>query len=232
MLRADPRQHAIDLGRDVGAAVGLQDLVVEVLDAERQAGDAEGAHRLDLRLRQRPRLAFEGDLLGAVPRHDAADALDQAGELADAQQRRRAAAEIDEAQRAAGDGGRRGVQLDLAAEGRQVAVDAPAVHLGENAEVAELAPLAAERQMQVEAQLGARPRRRGERRLDPRQLGAGPERERRIVGHEEVAHLRRIGGRHQVGRGGGVVIDCRLCHDALPVSFSPRSNRAFRRASR
>ena len=53
------------------AAVQLEDLIVEVLDAETEPRDADAANRRQLRSVSVLRLAFEGHLLGVRPRRSA-----------------------------------------------------------------------------------------------------------------------------------------------------------------
>ena len=111
---------AVDLRRAVRAAVELEDVVVEVLDAEAQPRDADVADRLELGLGQRARLALEGDFLGAVPRRDRRSAASTRPlELLRREERRRAAAEVDEVERPAGDAGGARVELPLAGEQRR-----------------------------------------------------------------------------------------------------------------
>ena len=73
-----------------------------------------------------------------------------------AEERRRAAAEVDEAERPAAHHRQLADQLDLARQGRDVALDVVRVLVGVDAEVAELAALAAERNVQIQAQRHAR----------------------------------------------------------------------------
>ena len=110
---------AKDLRRSVRPAVQLEHLVAEILDAEAQARDAEAADDRQLALGQRARLALEGHFLGRVPRRDRLQPVHQPLELARREKRRRAAAEIDEVERPAGDGRQRGVELPLANQRRR-----------------------------------------------------------------------------------------------------------------
>ena len=100
---AGPAVGAVDLVLQVGPAVVLQDLRLEVLDAQAQPGDAELAQRFELVLLQRARLALEGDFRGLVPRQDRLEPRHQPAKLGGAQVRRRAAAEVDVVQRPAAD---------------------------------------------------------------------------------------------------------------------------------
>ena len=137
---------AADLGRPVRAAVQLQDLVVEVLDAQTQSGHADAANRRELGLGERPRLALEGDLLGVLPWRHGGQPADQAFELLRREERGRAAAEVDEVQRPSGDRRLRRAELPLAREHVEIIVDLLRVLVGVHAEIAEVAPLPAERE--------------------------------------------------------------------------------------
>src|SRR5205807_10580251 len=72
---------AVDLFRAVRAAVELQDALLDVLHPEAKAGDAQVTDELDLRLGERARLAFEGDLLRRVPGKQLLHAVREVGEL-------------------------------------------------------------------------------------------------------------------------------------------------------
>ncbi len=144
--------------------------------------------RGDLRLRKRAGLAFEGDFLGLVPIDVGPQAIDQRRELLAAEERRRAAAEIDEAERPASHHRQAADQFDLARQGRDIGLDVRGVLVGVDAEVAELAALAAERNVQVQPQ-----RHFGRRRMQGlvhvgQRLGR-PLRKRRIVGDEIAANF-------------------------------------------
>ena len=51
----------------MGSTVELEDVVVEVLDAQAESGDADFLDGFELVLLQRARLALERDLTGLVP---------------------------------------------------------------------------------------------------------------------------------------------------------------------
>ena len=183
----------------MGPAVDLQDVVVEVLDAEAQARDANLPDGLELVVRQRARLAFERHLLRLVPAQDRLHPVGQVLELRLGQVGGRAAAEIDELRLAPADERLLPVKLQLAKRQLQIPLDGRGVLVGIDAEVAEVAALPAERDVQVEAQLGARRRR-------PAQGGGHlghplrlPERERGVIRDEVVPYrrflLRRYGRR-------------------------------------
>ena len=129
-----------------------KDLVVEVFDAQAEPRDAQLSQGLHLGLGKRPRLAFEGHLLGLIPANVGLQPPDERLELLDAQVRRRAAAEVDEAKRAAAQGRQLADQLDLAGQRRDVGLDVAGLVVGEHLEVAEFAAFATERNMQIKPQ--------------------------------------------------------------------------------
>ena len=71
------------------ASVQLENAVVEILDAETEAGDPELADHGQLVFGQRTRLALERNFLGLVPRRDGAQACDEPLKLLRRQERRR-----------------------------------------------------------------------------------------------------------------------------------------------
>ena len=175
-------------------AVQVENAIVEVLDAEAQPGDAHPADRRELAFGERARLALEGDLFGLVPRRDLRQALDQSLELRRRQERRRAAAEVDEVERTSGDSRKRSVQLPLAREHVEILAHFLRVLVRIHAEVAEVAPLPAERNVQIEAERNRLVRRRLERRLRRRvDRVLGPHRKRGIGGDEITADVGLIG---------------------------------------
>ena len=78
---------AHDLGRAVGAAVGLEDAVAEVLDAEAEPRHSDAANRRQLRTSDGTGLALEGDLLRRVPGAARRHPLDEGLELARREER-------------------------------------------------------------------------------------------------------------------------------------------------
>ena len=105
----------------MGPAVGLENGILEVLDAQRKPRHAELAERLHLRFRERPWLALERHLLGIIPAEAPMKTGDEPFELLHRQKRRRAAAEVDIAELAAGDGGLGSDELCLPREPLRVA---------------------------------------------------------------------------------------------------------------
>src|SRR5207248_10197527 len=96
-------------------------------------------------------------------------------ELRRRQERRRAAAEVDEVERPTGHRGKRSVQFPLAREHIEIPVYLLRVLVGVDTEIAEVAPLAAERNVEVQTKRNRRVRRRLKRRLGRRLDGVlGP----------------------------------------------------------
>ena len=115
------------------------------------------------------------------------------------EERRRAAAEVDEVQRPAGDRPLRAVQLPLARQRVEIALHLRGVLVGVDAEIAEVAPLPAERDVQIQPERHVGRRRRQRR---PR-IGIDgfrrPDGKGRVVGDEVAADLCGVvggGGRH------------------------------------
>ena len=179
-----------DLRRPVRPPVQFEDLVAEVLDAQAETRHAHAADGRQLGLGQRARLALERDLFGIAPRGGRAQTGDQPFELTRGQKRRGAAAEIDEIHRPPGNGRQPRVELPLARQHVEIVVDLLRVLVGVDAEVAEVAALPAERDVEVHPERHARHRRRVQRRpgvaLDVLLL---PDGERRVGGDEIAANL-------------------------------------------
>src|SRR5688572_23524922 len=180
-----------DLRRLMSPAVDRQDLVVEVLDAQRQPRHADFLDRAQLAFLQRARLAFERDFLGRVPAPVLVDPLDEPVELLVRQVRRRAAAEVYELELTSLKPVALGVEGDLTREGGQVYLDVAGVLVRIDAEVEELAPLAAERDVQVQPQRRLRRHRVIEHVIQRGEVVRRPNGERRVVGDEVAADLGR-----------------------------------------
>ncbi len=155
------------------AAVELENVVVEVLDPEAQTRDAQAPDRGQLALGERSRLALERDLFSVVPWATAREPFDEPVELLRRQKRRRAAAEVHEIEWPSGDGRQLAVQLPLARQHVEVLVHFLCVLVGVDPEVTEVTALAAERNVQVDAERdigsGADAQRRHARRERPPQ---------------------------------------------------------------
>src|SRR6185436_148737 len=111
---------AHDLGRAVGAAIGFEDGIAEVLDAEAEACHTDPSNRRQLGTSNGTGLAIEGNLLGRVPGAARSHPCDEGLELARREERRRTAAKINEVEWPAGDGRLVRVELPLPAEQVQV----------------------------------------------------------------------------------------------------------------
>jgi hypothetical protein len=126
--------------------------VAEVLHPQTQTGDPQFLQLHHFRLGQGARFALERHLLRPIP----VDALPQAGDqrvqLADAQERGRPAAEIDEPERPVAHGRLVADQLDLPRQGADIGLDVAGTIVGKDLEVAEFAAFPAERDVQVQAQ--------------------------------------------------------------------------------
>ena len=89
----------------MGATVLGEYFVVQILDTEAQAGDADLSDRLEFSFGQGARFTLEGDLLSRVPRHELGDALDKTAQVTGADVRGCTAAEVDELERPPGSPG-------------------------------------------------------------------------------------------------------------------------------
>src|SRR5208283_5146016 len=136
-----PAISPINLLFQVRPAVELQDLRVEVLDAEAEAGDAEFLQGLQLVLLESPRLALEGHFRGLLPGHQGLQAGEQATQLSGTQVGWGPAAEVDVVQFPAADDGQSAAQFDFPDERLRIGLDIAGVLVGVDAEIAELAAL-------------------------------------------------------------------------------------------
>jgi hypothetical protein len=168
-------------------AVDLEDAIVEVLDPEAQPRHAHAPDGGELGVRECPWLALERDFLGAGPGRDRRQSPHQTLQLLRREKRRRAAAEVHEVQRPSGDRRQLAVQLPFATEYVEVVADLLRVLVCIDPEIAEVAALPAEGNVQVEAERNARDRRRLQRRPRiPRHGFLRPHR-KRWVGGDEIA---------------------------------------------
>src|SRR5262249_5391283 len=155
---AGPAESTIDFLFEVGAAVVLENLRLEVLDTQAEPRDAVLSQHLQLVLLKRAGFALEGDFASTVPRHDRSQASHEAVELRGAQIRWRAAAEVDVVERPASDAGPGRQQFYLLQDGIEIDFDVLGVLVGVDAEVTELAALPAEWDVQVKPERHASPR--------------------------------------------------------------------------
>ena len=77
----NPVPRLVDFAREMCPAVFLEHRVAEVFDAQAEPRDAEFLERVNFRLRERARLALEGDFLGVIPVDVRPQAIDQRREL-------------------------------------------------------------------------------------------------------------------------------------------------------
>ena len=179
--------RAPDLRTSVGAAVNLEDVVIEVLHAEAQPRDADLAQHLEFLLAQCARLALESDLLRLVPRQQLLHTVGQVAELILGEVRRCAASKINKVGLAPSDEDLLRVELHLVQHGVDVVADLRRVFVRVHAEIAEVAPLAAERDMHIDAQRRVRLRRLAKRGTVVWHVLRFPERERWVVRDKVVA---------------------------------------------
>jgi len=190
---------SVDLLGPMGAAVDLQDVVVEVLDAQAQPGDPKIADRPELVIGEGSWLALERDLLGLVPGEQPLHAVGEKPELIGRQVARGAATEIEEPGFPTPDPGLLGEDLEFLEEGIQVSLDLVGVLVGVDPEVAEMAALPAEGDVGVQAEPGGvRARVLVEHGLESLEGIGFPEGEGRVVGDEVVP-------------GGGLLLERRSC---------------------
>src|SRR5690606_7968316 len=152
--------------------------------------DADLADRLELRLLERAGLALESDLGGVLPAQLLGQTIDERAELRRADVGWRPAAEIDEIHASTANRGRLPQGANLGAQGREIALDLAAVLVRVDLEVAELAALAAERDVDVEAELRPVAGRAMKSVLELWKVFGTPEGIRRIVRDEIVSDLR------------------------------------------
>ena len=199
---ADAFVGAVNFLGAMSAAVDLQDAVVEGLDPEGQAGDADVLDRGELAGVEGAGLALEGDLLGGVPGEQRLHLVGEVDQLGGGKIGRGAAAEVDEVGPAAGDERLAGHHFQLADRAVEVVLDLIRVLVGVDAEIAEVAALPAEGDVVVEAERGRGAGVRGGIGfLDRGGVLLGPERKGRVVRDEIVAGP---GGVRRGRSGGGV----------------------------
>ena len=153
---ARPAIRAEDLGRLVGTSVQFQNRVVEMLDAQAQAGHADRLDGFELAPFERSRLALESYFARMRPAKVFGDTLDQTCELFTAQKGGRSAAKVDEVKRPIRQGGAAAVEGALTYQGIAVDVDVLRILVRVDAEIAELAALAAEWNVDIQPQRRAR----------------------------------------------------------------------------
>ena len=111
--RLYPRRAPIDFFREVRPAVFGEDFVVHILHTEAETSYADGLDCLQFFLGEGAGLALKRDFLRLIPRHHRFHSSYQRFQVVNADIRRRAAAEIDEFQRAICDGGLCTIKFNL-----------------------------------------------------------------------------------------------------------------------
>ena len=180
---------AADFFRAVGASVALEDVIVKILDPQAEAGDAQILDGLQLGFRQGAGLALEGDFLGFIPRQQLLHSIHDPRDLARGNVGGRTASEINELRLPPADERLLRVERQFLNRGIEVALDLPCVLIRIDLEIAKMAALSAERDMEVNAERRSRRRRAIQRRVSLVHVLGSPERIRRIVGDEVVAYF-------------------------------------------
>ena len=191
--RLYPRCNAINLFGEVCPAVFGEDFIVQVFHAEAEAGYADRPNRLQLRLCEGAGFTLKRDFLCVIPREHRFHPRYQRLQVLDADIGRRAAAEIDEFQRAICDCRLRAVELHLFRQRVQVNVNLRTVLIGVNPKIAELAPLAAKGDVHIQSERCIWMRRRIQRLPHGGYILVTPSRIRRIVGDENAPYRRLFG---------------------------------------
>ena len=184
---ARPLVSAIDLRREMRAAIRRQDLVVEMFDTEAQPRDADLFERFELRFLQRARLTLEGDFFGILPTHVTIETIDQIMQLLFADVRRRAAAEVSEPELPPLKSGHAAVDFILFDQRVEIDLDLGCVLVRVDFEVTEVAALAAERDVNVKTERIFNARRLVERLEGVSHKLRLPLRERRIIRDKIIA---------------------------------------------
>ena len=192
---------ARDFLRAMRASVDLQDVIVEVLDAEAEPRDAEFANGLQLVVSERAGFCLEGDFLHLIPREQSLHAVGEELQLIGRQIAGRATAEVDEARLASFDERLVRVGREILQQRVEVAANLRRVLVGIDLEVAEVAALPAKRNVRVEPEVHAGRGLTFERGLQFADAILFPVGERRVVRDEVIACGRFLLKRRSGGRG-------------------------------
>jgi hypothetical protein len=168
------------------APVGCENRVVEMLHAQTQPRDADLLQRFQLRLAQGARFAFKSNFFGVFPTDVPVQAFHKVTKLLFADVRRRAAAEVREPKLPPLYSRHLAVEFILFDQRIQVPFNVGSVLVCVDLEVTKLAPLAAKRNVDVQAErlLGTRMLIESLDRV--RGVFRFPLRKRRIVGDEII----------------------------------------------
>src|SRR5262249_34329059 len=141
-----------NLLRAMRATVDLENVIVEVLDAEAQARDTHFADRTELVIRQCAGLGLERDLARVVPRQQPLHAVRQKAKLVGRKITGRAATEVDEPRLAAGDGRLRGIDRQFLQQRVEIPANLRRILVRVDFVVTKVAALPAKRNVGVEAE--------------------------------------------------------------------------------
>ena len=173
--------------------IQLQYFIVHMLDTQAKPSHTDGFYRFELSLLQRARLAFKRNLTSFLPLPMLADAIDQALQLIAGQKRGRTAAKIYKLEFSTAQGSSLRVEGGLLGQCVQIHIHIARVLVRIDAEVAELASLAAEGNVQIQSERCSRLNTDGGRRVEPleggRHVRLCPDRKGGISGYEIAAHL-------------------------------------------
>ena len=205
----------------MGPAVGLQNCIVEIFHSQRDARHPQAAQGLHLRLRQRAWLALKRHLLGIVPAKARMQPGHQLLQLLDGEKRRSSPSEIDILERATSDRRLLRHQRRFAGQSLGIPLDIGRGGVGVHAEIAELAPLATKRNVQIEAE-GRGGGGLGKRLQHSRHRSSRPALKRRVVRHKVAAWLGRLAHRVTLAGKGGERSVTRSSDPALPAGHRNR----------
>ena len=133
----------------MGAAVDIEDVVVEVFNPEAEPGHAHGADGVQFLFGQGAGFGLEGDLLHLIPRHAVLEVLGQLLQLRHGQITGGAAAEIDELGFPALEIVPPGIHFEFLHPGADVTADFVRSLVGIDPEIAEVATLPAEGDVEI-----------------------------------------------------------------------------------
>ena len=197
LRKADLLQPTVgfeNLRREMCPAVFFQNLVLKILDPQRDPRDADFFKRFDFLQAQRARFAFEGNFLGGLPREMLYQTVAKRQQLPGAQIGRRATAEVGKLQFAAPNARLLADQIELVFQSLDVILDRVRVLLRVDPKVTEPAPLAAEGNVYIQSQRHARVRLLRERLERVGHRLPRPLRKGRIVRDKITADFRRFTG--------------------------------------
>jgi hypothetical protein len=173
----------------VSPSVDLQDVVIEILDSEAEAGDSHVPDGPEFIFIERSGFTLEGDFLRLVPRDDILHAFCERRELLGREVAGSAASKVDELWFTALDVGLFCVGFQFLDGRIQILLDFRRILIRVDSEIAKVASFAAEGDMEVEPQGYILRGRAVEQRVDAGDILFPPEGERRVVGDEIITGL-------------------------------------------